>query len=127
MRLMDSKIIDDGAIQNAYSVTIVDLNGDGQNYLMVNNHEKDENARLIDEAFLEDINNILNNGEVPNLLSEDEDLINVIERMKEQYKADPDFKEHEGDQQWIYNKFITEAKNKLHLEPSMILEVQNLI
>jgi dynein heavy chain, axonemal len=63
-------------------------------------------TQLIDEAFLEDINNILNNGEVPNLLSEGEDLINVIERMKEQYKADPDFKEHEGDQQWIYNKFI---------------------
>jgi len=45
--LMDSKVIDDGAIQNAYSVTIVDLNGDGQDYLMVNNHEKDEDANGI--------------------------------------------------------------------------------
>jgi dynein heavy chain len=54
-------------------------------------------TQLIDEAFLEDINNILNNGEVPNLLSEGDDLITVIERMKDQYKSDPVFKEHEGD------------------------------
>jgi dynein heavy chain, axonemal len=31
-------------------------------------------TQLIDEAFLEDINNILNNGEVPNLLSEGDDF-----------------------------------------------------
>jgi dynein heavy chain len=72
-------------------------------------------TQLIDEAFLEDINNILNNGEVPNLLAEGDDFQNVIERMKEQYKADVVFKENEGNQQWIYNKFLQGAKNKLHM------------
>lgn len=63
-------------------------------------------TQLIDESFLEDLNNILNNGEVPNLLTEGEDYQTIIEFVKDANKNDPLFKEKEGDQAWVYNKFI---------------------
>lgn len=72
-------------------------------------------TQIIDEAFLEDLNNILNNGEVPNLLTEGEDYQTIIEFVKDANKNDPVFKEKEGDQAWVYNKFINQAKNSLHL------------
>ena len=72
-------------------------------------------TQLIDEAFLEDINNILNNGEVPNLLTEGKDYTTIIESVKDANKADPAFKEREGDASWVYQKYINQAKNSLHL------------
>lgn len=36
--LVGSKVIDDGAILSAYSVTYADINGDGVKELIVNNH-----------------------------------------------------------------------------------------
>jgi len=38
--LIESKTIDDTNILSAYNVSLVDLNGDGQRELLVNNHEK---------------------------------------------------------------------------------------
>lgn len=38
--LVQAKTIDDTEIMSAYSVTVVDLNGDGKQQLMVNNHQK---------------------------------------------------------------------------------------
>ena len=40
--LVDSRTIDDTTILDAYSVALVDLNGDGNKELLVNNHEKDD-------------------------------------------------------------------------------------
>jgi dynein heavy chain len=40
-------------------------------------------TQIINEAFVEDINNILNNGEIPNLYSAIEDITNIQESMKE--------------------------------------------
>jgi dynein heavy chain len=48
-------------------------------------------TQIINEAFVEDINNILNNGEIPNLYTL-EDTNNIIESVKEANKANPDFK-----------------------------------
>jgi len=45
--LVGSHIIDDGSILSAYSVTFVDLNGDGKKELMVNNHETDDSTNGI--------------------------------------------------------------------------------
>lgn len=45
--LVDYRIIDDGSILNAYSVTFADLNGDGIRELMVNNHETDDSTNGI--------------------------------------------------------------------------------
>jgi len=41
--LVASRIIDDTNIDNAYSVALVDLNGDGQKQILTNNHEKNDN------------------------------------------------------------------------------------
>merc|ERR1712087_491185 len=40
--LVASRTIDDSTILDAYSVALVDLNGDGSKQLLVNNHEKDD-------------------------------------------------------------------------------------
>lgn len=40
--LVESRTIDDSTILDAYSVALVDLNGDGKRELLVNNHEKDD-------------------------------------------------------------------------------------
>jgi dynein heavy chain, axonemal len=48
-------------------------------------------THIIKETFLEDVNNILNNGEIPNLFSAPEDLLNVTEGMKDSVKGDPKF------------------------------------
>jgi hypothetical protein len=45
--LVESRIIDDGEILNAYSVALVDLNSDGKRQLLVNNHEKDKKTNGI--------------------------------------------------------------------------------
>ena len=42
-------------------------------------------TQIINEAFLEDINNILNNGKIPNLYSKDDDNF-IHESLKEAYK-----------------------------------------
>jgi dynein heavy chain len=40
-------------------------------------------TQLVQESFLEDINNILNNGEIPNLYSTAEEISNILETMQE--------------------------------------------
>ena len=42
-----TKTIDDKKILSAYNVTLVDLNGDGNRQLMVNNHETEDNLNGI--------------------------------------------------------------------------------
>ena len=36
-------------------------------------------TQIINEAFVEDINNILNNGEIPNLYQEAEEIGNILD------------------------------------------------
>jgi dynein heavy chain len=63
------------------------------------------------EEFLEDINNILNSGEVPNLFEPDE-----YERMV--VACRPDAKEagvSEGDREAIFSFFINRVRNNLHV------------
>lgn len=49
-------------------------------------------TQIIMEAFLEDINNVLNNGEIPNLYSLPEDIMEVMDNMREVNKNTPGFK-----------------------------------
>jgi dynein heavy chain len=43
-------------------------------------------TQIVKEAFLEDVNNVLNNGEIPNLYSAAEDISTVLENMREANK-----------------------------------------
>jgi dynein heavy chain len=49
-------------------------------------------TQIIIEAFLEDINNILNNGKIPNLYTKDHEN-QILDNIKEAYKSDDKFKE----------------------------------
>ncbi|CAI8029533.1 Dynein heavy chain 6, axonemal [Geodia barretti] len=79
---------------------------------------KDENTvflftdtQIVVEEFLEDINNMLNSGEVPNLFPADE-YEQIIAQVR------PKAKEHgiaEGDRDGIFAHFITCVQDKLHI------------
>lgn len=43
-------------------------------------------TQIVRENFLEDLNNVLNNGDIPNLFSASEDFTQLIENMREQNK-----------------------------------------
>ena len=49
-------------------------------------------TQIVIESFLEDINNILNNGDIPNLYSTIEDKTLVLDNMREANKNDKEFK-----------------------------------
>ena len=62
-------------------------------------------TQIINEQFVEDINNILNNGEIPNLYLP-EDITNIIEAVKEANKLNPDFKEISEDSNAVLSLFV---------------------
>jgi dynein heavy chain, axonemal len=71
-------------------------------------------TQIINESFVEDINNILNNGEIPNIYNQ-EDYTNIIESVKEANKLNPDFKAISEDNNQVYNLFVKNARNNIHL------------
>ena len=67
--------------------------------------------QIVVEEFLEDINNMLNSGEVPNLFASDEyeQILSVVR---------PRAKEHgvsEQDRDGIFSYFISQVLEKLHI------------
>jgi dynein heavy chain, axonemal len=75
-------------------------------------------TQIINEAFVEDINNILNNGKIPNLYPQD--VTNeIVEIMKDTHRNDDNFKAIQDDQNAIMNMFEDTAKNSLHLVLAM--------
>lgn len=71
-------------------------------------------TQIINEAFVEDLNNILNNGKIPNLYNK-EDISQIVEGMKEEYKANEEFKEIQDDAKKVIQMFEDTARNNLHL------------
>ena len=69
-------------------------------------------TQIINETFLEDVKNILNNGEIPNLYTL-EDTNKIIESVKEAYKANPDLKAMSEDSTAIFNFFVKQAEKYL--------------
>lgn len=49
-------------------------------------------TQIVLESFVEDINNVLNNGEIPNLYAAPDEFQNVLEAMREQNKNMPGYK-----------------------------------
>jgi len=69
-------------------------------------------TQIIIESFLEDINNILNNGEVPNLFKEDE-LALIFNTLKDAFKAEnnnvPETKDG------VYQYFVSNVRKRLRI------------
>lgn len=49
-------------------------------------------TQIVMESFVEDINNVLNNGEIPNLYAAVDEYTNVLDNMTEQNKNVPGYK-----------------------------------
>ena len=75
-------------------------------------------TQMINEAFVEDINNILNNGKIPNLYPHDvvEDIINT---MKDTHRQTDLLKDISEDNTAIMALFEEQAKSSLHLVLAM--------
>lgn len=69
-------------------------------------------TQIVLESFLEDVNNILNNGEIPNLFSTVEEVTNVVEAMVEFNKTTPGYKSLSTGEVWA--DFIGRCKQKVH-------------
>lgn len=74
-------------------------------------------TQISNEAFVEDINNILNNGEIPNLYVAADDQMIVVEGMREVNKNAPQYKNFT--EQEIIVDFIQKAKTNLHVVLAM--------
>jgi len=74
-------------------------------------------TQIIMESFLEDVNNILNNGEIPNLYAEQEDIANIMDNMREVNKNTPGFKNW-GDTE-IWQDFLNKCKANVHIVLAM--------
>jgi dynein heavy chain, axonemal len=75
-------------------------------------------TQIINESFVEDINNILNNGEIPSLYKA-EDIVVNIEALKEANKSNPEFKEIADDNIKMKEKFASNARQALHMVLAM--------
>ena len=67
---------------------------------------------------MEDINNILNNGKIPNLYTKDHEN-QIIENIKEAYKTVDSFKEIQEDQAKVFEIFERQARDSLHVVLAM--------
>jgi dynein heavy chain len=74
-------------------------------------------TQITQEVFVEDINNILNGGEIPNLYADAEDQNMVIEAMKDVNKNNQAYK-NMGEAEVMLD-FITKAKKSIHLVLAM--------
>lgn len=74
-------------------------------------------TQIVTESFLEDINNILNNGEIPNLYSTNEEISNIIDTMQEQNKNVPGYKGLGTPEVWA--DFIQKCKQHVHVVLTM--------
>ncbi|OMJ85003.1 hypothetical protein SteCoe_13780 [Stentor coeruleus] len=68
-------------------------------------------TQITNEGFLEDINNILNNGEVPNMFDEKEDHQRIVEALTDEANAE----RKGGSEEAIMGYFIEKVKARLHL------------
>lgn len=71
-------------------------------------------TQIINEAFLEDVNNILNNGEIPNLYGTNEEQSNLVDNMREEDKKFKDYGDNE-----IMAEFYVRCKQNIHVVLAM--------
>lgn len=66
------------------------------------------------ESFLEDINNMLNSGEVPNLFSNDE-KVEICEKMRQIDRQRDKSVQTDGSTAALFNLFVTIVREQLHI------------
>ncbi|OON19288.1 ATPase family protein, partial [Opisthorchis viverrini] len=71
-------------------------------------------SQIKSESFLEDINNLLNAGEVPNLYPPDEKM-EVCEKMRQLDRARERSKQTDGSPVALFNYFIQRVREQLHI------------
>ena len=67
-------------------------------------------TQILQESFLEDINNILNNGEVPNLFKDDEMAV-IFNTLKDKAKENKYPETKDG----VYQYFVSTVRDSLHI------------
>ena len=70
------------------------------------------------EAFLEDINNLLNAGEVPNLYPADEKQ-EICEKMRQLDRQRDKTKQTDGSPVALFNMFVQRCRDQLHIVLAM--------
>ncbi|CAF1508861.1 unnamed protein product, partial [Adineta ricciae] len=75
-------------------------------------------TQIKDESFLEDVNNLLNSGEVPNLFPADEkaeicDKMRILDRQRDKVK------QTDGSPLALFNMFIQRCRDQLHIVLAM--------
>jgi dynein heavy chain, axonemal len=68
-------------------------------------------TQIANEGFLEDINNILNNGEVPGMFEDKEDSQKIRDNLADEANQN----KKGGSEEAVYKYFIEKVRNKLHL------------
>nr|DBA34563.1 TPA: hypothetical protein GDO54_002113 [Pyxicephalus adspersus] len=75
-------------------------------------------SQIKKESFLEDINNLLNAGEVPNLFAPDEKQ-EICERMRQIDRQRDKLKQTDGSPLALFNLFIDRCRDQLHIVLAM--------
>nr|XP_033800562.1 dynein heavy chain 7, axonemal [Geotrypetes seraphini] len=75
-------------------------------------------SQIKKESFLEDINNLLNAGEVPNLFAADEKQ-EICERMRQLDRQRDKTKQTDGSPLALFNMFVDRCRNQLHVVLAM--------
>ena len=75
-------------------------------------------TQIKEEAFLEDINNLLNAGEVPNIFAPDEKQ-EIINKMRQLDKQRDKSLQTDGTPLALFNMFIDRVKDQLHIVLAM--------
>uniref|UniRef100_A0A182SFH7 AAA+ ATPase domain-containing protein n=1 Tax=Anopheles maculatus TaxID=74869 RepID=A0A182SFH7_9DIPT len=75
-------------------------------------------TQIKEEGFLEDINNLLNSGEIPNLFT-NEEKSEIIEKMRQMDRQKEKSQQTDGSLVALFNLFVTIIRDQLHIVLSM--------
>lgn len=82
-------------------------------------------TQIKETSFLEDISNLLNSGEVPNLFPLDE-RVEILEKMRQVDKSLPRHKKTDGTPNALFSLFVERVRSYLHIVLAMSPIGENL-
>ncbi|XP_055588743.1 dynein axonemal heavy chain 7 isoform X2 [Uranotaenia lowii] len=75
-------------------------------------------TQIKEETFLEDVNNLLNSGEIPNLFN-NEEKAEIVEKMRQIDRQKEKSQQTDGSPVALFNMFVTIVRDQLHIILSM--------